>query len=565
LTVDEPGIYYITVSNGFCENFSAVTVRLLGSMSAPSATTPQTFCDGATVLNLQTINGVNVVWYDLETDGTILPKTHLLKNDSIYYAAQNIGGCEGGRTAVKVIINNNVSLPAPNLPGLVDLCGPATLANIPTNGNTNIVWYDGANNKLLLSTPLVNEISYFAAQSGGGSCESIGRTKVTVNLTDVAPNAPVMEDPQHFCEGALVGNLATPNNQIVWYDAATDGNQLSPFAALEDNEIYYAAQKAGTCESAVRTPVTVILDELPPPVAPPLQATCNGILMLSDIWITGSEIKWYNDELAGTEYASPTTTPVVNGETYYAAQSSDICESERIGITITTDCYKPYGTIFPFVYIEDEDDFNDLFITTAKLYTMPPATTLDKIGYIRKQTPIKSAHVIHYNCDNDTIVGAPKNLGVIGATNNPGKSIRWDALGISNPGIQDPDTLNTIYNCPDQPMGKFIFEDVAKGKYILEISRQGFLTRYGVINVEGDDYLGHRELLAGDVNGDLVIDPKDISLIRTKTDAYGTATYKWIYDLDGDGIIDDKELDIIRINIGAYITIYQETEDWLNQ
>ncbi|MCL2511240.1 MAG: hypothetical protein FWF09_04240, partial [Bacteroidales bacterium] len=159
--------------------------------------------------------------------------------------------------------------------------------------------------------------------------------------------------------------------------------------------------------------------------------------------------------------------------------------------------YAPYGTVFPFVHTGDET-FDNQFVTTAKLYKVPPTNVIDKLGYIRKQTPIQTTLVTYYDCTVDKpIIGAPKNPGVIGNTNNPGLPIRWTDHETSSTA-----TTTASDKCTDLPIGKYIFTDIAPGDYLLEISRQGFLVRYGVITVTGNDYLGHRELIAGDVNGD---------------------------------------------------------------
>jgi hypothetical protein len=148
-------------------------------------------------------------------------------------------------------------------------------------------------------------------------------------------------------------------------------------------------------------------------------------------------------------------------------------------------------------------------------------------------------------------------------TNNPGLPIRWEDLMI--PVLSDPDAtpLTETDYCSTAPIGKYAFENIAGGNYVLEISRPGFLTRYGVITVEGDDYLGHRELLAGDVNGDLMINEKDLSAVRLKTGEYGSAAYDSKYDLNGDQSCNNSDAGIVRFNLGAYCTIYQETFDFV--
>jgi len=461
---------------------------------------------------------------------------------------------------VRIILDDNGYLPPPTFPSYnPSLCSVAYLSDVPTYGNAILVWYDAeeGGNQVDPETTVLNDgDTYYAARSSGGSCEST-RTEVTITISGEKPDAPTMESPQHFCQGALLSNIEVPNDKIVWYDAATAGNVLPISTMLEDGHNYYAAQKAGECFSEIRTPVTAILDGFPAPVAPSPQTICNGaITTLADIMVIGNGIRWYEVPNGGTEL--PETTPVVVGKTYYAAQSSVYCEGVRAAIEISGECYDPYGTVFPFVYTSDAG-YNNQFITTAKLYAMPPATVVDKLGYIRKQMPIQTVRVEYYDCTApNPIAEAPKHPGTMGYFNNAGYPIRWNLLGHSGTPNNETDP------CPDAPVGKFKFDGLASGNYILEISRQGFLSCYEKIEVTGSTYLGHRELLGGDINGDFIIDGKDISAILLKESPFGHPLYNWKYDIIGNKEIGDNDKNIIRINMNAGHVIYQKTKDWIN-
>ena len=561
LTVSDMGVYTFTVSNANCQNHTTMNVGALTIMP-PSAATPQIFCSGATIANLQA-DGTGIKWYN--SSGVLMQDTDLIFDKNIYHAVQTtVEGCEGkDSTAVTVIIDDDFIIAPPNLPGLFELCAPATVADIPTYGNTNLLWYDAAVGGSVVppNTPLLNDTTtLYATLSGGGTCESIQRTEVNIIITDSIPKAPTMDSPQHFCDGVLVANLITPNNQIAWYLGT--GVPLNPDDKLTTGT-YYAAQKAGSCESEERTPVEVVIGKYPPPAVQDSQTTCNGKLMyVSDLIIIGAGIKWYDENY--DEITDPTTEALIVGKTYYATQSSGDCESDSIAIVITDRCYDPYGTIFPFVHTGDSA-YDAQFMTTAKLFVSPPATILDKMGYVRKQSPIQTVRVKFYDCATDTIVGAPLYPGIVGRTDNPGLLIRWHVIGVI-PGTPNTNVTTLINPClhPDTIIGKYTFENIAPGKYVLEITRQGFLARYGEITVTDDNYLRHREILGGDVNGDLMIDQKDLSAIRLKTGVYGSAPYNHIYDFNGDKTVNSSDVNVIRVNLNTYTTLYQETEDWIN-
>lgn len=57
---------------------------------------------------------------------------------------------------------------------------------------------------------------------------------------------------------------------------------------------------------------------------------------ISSLVVTGSTIKWYDSPTGGTQYTSPATTNLVNGQIYYASQTVNGVESTtRVAITAT--------------------------------------------------------------------------------------------------------------------------------------------------------------------------------------------------------------------------------------
>lgn len=538
----------------------------------PTATTPQTFCSNATVSNLQAA-GTNIKWYDTPTGGIASDPSTALLNGKIYYASQTTDICESEtRTAVKVIIDENVIIDAPGITNRQNFCGSATLADIATDGNPNIIWYDAPlnGNQLPLTTPLVDGNLYFAALSVGGSCVSDQRTEVEVSIKDSLPDAPYFKlrqhYSQHFCKGAILENIVVPNNQILWYTSSTGGSSLVAAGTILEGRDYYAAQKTGECESEGRSRVTIILDAPPAPIAPEVQAVCSGVGTLADLTVTGGGIVWY--ATATSTERLPLTTPLVENVTYYAAQSSGDCEGARTPVTVTFDCYTVTGTVFPFVN-EADPDFNKLFPVTVKLYPVPPADDNDPIVKLQSSTPVHSVLATYYNGTVD--VPAPKNPGALNLENNPGLPIDWSQIGKTQ-GTGDNTPLSGLGDMPTSPIGLFRIVGVAEGDYILEISRKGYLTRWGKVTINADTYLGHREILPGNVdgslhinvNGDLRIDERDVSRLNARRAMIGTTKYNPAYDLNADGQVDGYDISTILSKWYATVLIYEEISDWIN-
>ena len=553
----KPGTYRVEVIDGSdCMfAFNGITISHETSygtdITAPVADSPQTFCDNATVANLQA-TGNDIKWYLTPEGGVALSTSYKLENDVIYYASQSVGYCESAvRTAVKVFIDNNLVLEAPEIESPQYICnasGNMTLADIATDGNPNIVWYadETSNDPLPLNTKL-EAPSYFAALKAG-DCESAERTEVVIILTTDVPGKPIVATPQKFCEGAVIANIVVPNNQIVWYDA--QGNKLPNNHILESG-VYYAAQVAGECESTERAEVSIEIGTPDAPILPAIQVIC-GKTTLADITVTGAGIVWYDAQIGGN--LLPLDTELEPGETYWAAQSSSAgCESERSGVTISDKCYEVYGTVFPFVYREGDEQFNSKYPVTAKLFAVPPVNQgIDPFDFILASTPIQTVTAVIYD-GSVHIPGTPKNPGLIGNHNNPGKEIVWETIGYTT-GTPD-DTEVDPGQSPYPYVGMFKFTDMSPGTYVLELSRPGYITRWGKIEILTDGTpLGHRELVAGDVNGDFKVDAFDISIFN-----HYWLTTEPRFDLNGDGTVNGLDLDIIQANIKAYIGIYKET------
>jgi hypothetical protein len=573
------GIYDIKIKDGSnCVSnvYNAEVKQGVTPLIPPTATTPQNFCTYAEVIDLQA-NGADIEWFTTATGGTALAMDYPLDSGVIYYAGQKLGICASEvRTAVKVFIEPNLILNPPILAGIQPLCqdmSVLTLEDIATDGNTNIVWYENyaGGTELPLTTPLEDGVSYYAGMKAG-TCQSSMRTEVIVNFVSTNPDSLILNSPQSFCEGALVANIAVPHNQVVWYAEKTGGDPIPKESLLVDGATYYAAYKAGDCQGEKRTPVTVYLNGDPEkPEAPPAQSNCDEkINTLADLTITGGGIVWYDEN----KNPLPPSTTLIAGTTYYAAQSSTNCVGDTLGIKIIIDCYTLRGTVFPFVQ-KGESNFDELFPVIVRLYQVPAAKG-NGIRFMTQQQPLYTSQATFYDWHTDTIPGTPKYPGTMSWLNNPGLPIDWTQIfqtpGIPNPLVVTPSSPQIFAQHQGMQVGKYEFKNIPEGAYLLVVLRPGYLTRIGKITVEaGREYLGHREILAGDLNSDYQINAMDGSLLRGKFEI------KWYdeildfydprfdprYDLDGDGHINDKDFNYTNVYGGASFSIYQEMVNWL--
>ena len=234
----------------------------LSSTSAPTVTNAtQPFCGSATVADLD-VEGNNIQWYTAMTGGTLLTGTTVLTDGSSYYASQTVNGCESPRVAVTADINTT------DAPVVEDaeqsFCYGATMADLEATG-TAIQWYSSQTGGTMIPMTelLANGATFYASQTVG-TCESTGRTAVTVAI--VAVDSPEGDEVQEITVGnaeeATIEDLeADSNGEITWYptleDAMDGTNPIEPGTQLESGATYYAMANIGDCASENALAVTV--------------------------------------------------------------------------------------------------------------------------------------------------------------------------------------------------------------------------------------------------------------------------------------------------------------------
>jgi hypothetical protein len=234
--------------------------------------------------------------------------------------------------------NSSCTTPAPTGNSVQNFCNSATINDIIANGSI-IKWYDASTDGNLLSieTPLVNGQTYYASQTVNG-CESQSRLAVTAIIINTSE--PTGFSTQEFCNSAIINDIIVNGTNIKWYDAANGGNLLTLGTSLVNGMIYYASQTVNGCESQNRLAVTTIF-KTSAPTGSTEQVFCNSAT-INDLIVNGSIIKWYDASTDGNLLS--TETPLVNGQTYYASQTIDGCESQnRLAVIVNFNISSPSG------------------------------------------------------------------------------------------------------------------------------------------------------------------------------------------------------------------------------
>ena len=178
--LSETAYYRAVVQNAPCtEIYSTIATITVNQTEAPT-TAPQTFCNTATVADLQP-NTAGIQWYDAPNGGNALSLTQPLTNGD-YYATMTVHGCESARTLTSVTIN---MVAAPNGSENQNFTEGETLADLEVTG-TNLEWY-ATETAAEAGTPvldsnelLVDGATYYAVQTIG-ECSS-SPLAVTVSI-----------------------------------------------------------------------------------------------------------------------------------------------------------------------------------------------------------------------------------------------------------------------------------------------------------------------------------------------------------------------------------------------
>ena len=230
------------------------------------------------------------------------------------------------------IINSNQSF--------CDTQTPTIASLVATDNGGGIKWYATASSTTALTnaTVLVNGEDYFA-DDNTGACGVRQSVIVTVYSTPTGANF------QGVCVTSL--SLATPSNpqfvifgnNLQWYTVPTGGIAISSSTILTDNTIYYISQTNPNtgCETS-RLQLFVNVGLVPIPLGNPVQEFCNNIPpTVADLEASGNN-NWYLTATFGIPLAL--TTPLINGQHYYASTLDPPCESsDRLDVLVTI--YEP--------------------------------------------------------------------------------------------------------------------------------------------------------------------------------------------------------------------------------
>ena len=339
--------YYASQKSGACESGQrdSVLVIIQNAEKPTIANHLLSFCvvDYKKLSDI-VIDGVGIKWYKQPVGGTELPITTLL--DSItYYASQTVGTCESearDSVVVKLRDSDKPTFKDPNIVQPLVFCSfpKPKVGDLKTYvlGNNLKFYLDSTQGKSISLNDTLKTAIYYISQKPEGRCESSQRLAISVSIGDTTtPN--LNADTLTFCpsENPTVGNLLPSITSLTWYDVASGGTALASVTPLENGKIYYATQKAKTCESSSRDSLMVLFKSPEAPTGNTALSLCASKNPTAvDLVPVGLDIAWYDAPSGGNLLNSQVF--LENGKTYYASKKSGTCESiDRLSVTVTLD------------------------------------------------------------------------------------------------------------------------------------------------------------------------------------------------------------------------------------
>lgn len=244
--------------------------------------------------------------------------------------------------------SGNVGMYATNTTSNNLLTGTGTEKRLDVNfnfGQTEVTWSPATNLYLDAAGTVL-----YAQGSNMGTVYALANTSTVYTATLTAPNGcvvtkdytfnsidvptPVITN-QNFCKVTLVTDViianVPANGTVNFYNSATS---IATISTISTTNTYYVEFVVGNCKS-VRVPFNAVINNLGLPTAAFKQTVCgtSTVANLQATGTNGAQIVWYDSQVSTNALAL--TQPLVDQQTYYAAQVVNGCESARVAVLVT--------------------------------------------------------------------------------------------------------------------------------------------------------------------------------------------------------------------------------------
>ncbi|SKB66223.1 gliding motility-associated C-terminal domain-containing protein [Soonwooa buanensis] len=334
---------------------SIYIAKFIDCSSSATASSNSPICIGSNI-ELKASGGTNYSWtgpngFTSSLQNPIITNATTANSGVYSCAITGSGGCDGTYTVTVFVGDNEKPIPDdPNLPKLTGDCN-FVVTTIPTAtdkcaGKITATTTD----PLSYSLPGLYTITWHYTDRNGN-------TEIQTQLVEITDQPkPTGSQQQNFCaiDHPEISDIQVVGTNLKWYNAS--GLILPVNTALVDNTTYYVTQNSAGCESSKLEILVNVSDPVAPSGNSP-QSFCIGQNpTLGDIAITGQNIKWYN----ASNILLAQTTPLVDGETYYATQTISSCESINklaVKVAVNNSSISASNYVEPTFCNDTTDDF----------------------------------------------------------------------------------------------------------------------------------------------------------------------------------------------------------------
>ena len=320
--VATPGSFQETASSVYNGMYIA---KFKDCSSFAQLTSNSPICEGKEI-QLRATGGASYDWtgpngFTSKLQNPTIPSATLNASGTYTCAVTGTGGCD--TSASITIVVGDTTKPIPDKPLLTKITGncKTVITEIPTAT-------DNCKGQILGTTtdPLSYQLpgNYVITWKYDDGNANITTQTQQVEIT--AQPLPTWNSSQVFCkiDKPKISDITVTANNPKWYNA--NGNVIANLSQeLTDNTKYYVTQNSSGCESG-KTEILIKLSDATPPTGNTLQDFCSASNpTLKDVVVTGTVIKWYSS----LGILLPETTALQNGETYFATQTVNGCESTQ--------------------------------------------------------------------------------------------------------------------------------------------------------------------------------------------------------------------------------------------
>ena len=223
----ENGTYVFTPDAGQCASEVTLTTTI-NEITAPDFAQIPAFCSGSTapVLELTSPNGITGTWSPAIVSNT---------ENGTYIFTPDAGQCASEVTLTTTI--NEIT--APDFTQIPAFCSGSTAPVLELTSPNGIT---GTWSPAIVSN---TENGTYIFTPDAGQCAS----EVTLNTTVTETLPPTGDATQDFLTNDTLEDFIVNGENIKWYDAQTDGNELQDSELIVSGTIYYVSQTLNGCES----------------------------------------------------------------------------------------------------------------------------------------------------------------------------------------------------------------------------------------------------------------------------------------------------------------------------